>query len=118
MPRLARSLVCALIALVSALALSGCNWTGDGKSVAAAIIATSNVKTRAFTGSLKMDMSQMQGMTGSTGANQATPSSMTTTFSGAIDTSHESNPKMLIKMSAEGQETTMVAPGDGKLYFT
>jgi hypothetical protein len=25
---------------------------------------------------------------------------------------------MLMKMSAEGQETTMVAPGDGKLYFT
>jgi hypothetical protein len=57
-------------------------------------------------------------MTGSTGANTTTPGSMTMTFSGAIDTSNESSPKMLMKMNAEGQETSMVAPGDGKFYIT
>lgn len=118
MPRTHRILSCALIALVSVLAFSGCNWKGEGKNVAAAIVATSAVKTRAFTGSMKMDMSQMQGASGSTGANVTTSGSMTMTFSGAIDTTNDANPKMLMKMSAEGQDTTMVAPGDGKLYFT
>jgi hypothetical protein len=118
MSRVHRSLSCALIALVSVLAISGCNWKGEGKNVAAAIVATSAVKTRAFTGSMKMDMSQMKGITGSTGASTTTPSSMTMTFSGAIDTTNEASPKMLMKMTAEGQDTTMVAPGDGKLYFT
>ncbi|MBJ7354016.1 MAG: hypothetical protein JHC98_04260 [Thermoleophilaceae bacterium] len=113
-----RSLSCALIALVGVLAFSGCNWNGEGKTVASAIVATSAVKTRAFSGSLKMDMSQLKGMTGSTGATVTTSGSMTMTFSGAIDTTDAANPKMLMKMSAEGQDTTMVAPGDGKLYFT
>lgn len=118
MSRTYRSISCALIALVSVLALSGCNWKGEGKNVAAAIVATSAVKTRSFTGSMKMDTSQMKGMTGSTGAGTTTPGTVTMTFSGAIDSSDAANPKMRMKMSAEGQNTTMVAPGDGKLYFT
>jgi hypothetical protein len=118
MSRSHRSLSCALIALVSVFAFSGCNWKGEGKNVAAAIVATSAVKTRAFTGSLKMDTSQMKGMTGSTGASTTTPGSMTMTFSGAIDSTDPANPKMLMNMTAEGQNTSMVAPGDGKIYFT
>lgn len=118
MSRSYRSLACPLIAVACVFAFSGCNWKGEGKNVAAAIVATSAVKTRSFTGLMKMDMSQMQGMTGSTGANGSTPGSMTMSFSGAIDSTNDSNPKMWMKMSAEGQDSSMVAPGDGKLYFT
>lgn len=118
MARFHRPVAAGLIALVAVLALSGCNWTGEGKNVAAAIVATADVKSRSFTGSLKMDMSQMKGMTGSTGAGTATPGSMTMTFSGAIDATDPAKPKMLMKMTAEGQDSTMVAPGDGKFYFT
>jgi methionine-rich copper-binding protein CopC len=116
MPRSSRPFCSALIALVAVLALSGCGWKGEGKNVAAAIVATSQVKTRSFTGSMKMDMSKMTGTGGA--AATAAPKSMTMTFSGAIDTSNESSPKMLMKMNAEGQETSMVAPGDGKFYIT
>jgi hypothetical protein len=109
-----RPLSCALIALVAVLAFSGCNWKGEGKDVAAAIVATSAVKTRAFTGAMKMDMSQMKGASGATGAS----GSMDMTFSGAIDDTDPANPKMLMNMSAGGQATSMVAPGDGKIYIT
>ncbi|MBJ7458570.1 MAG: hypothetical protein JHD02_05225 [Thermoleophilaceae bacterium] len=118
MARFHRPVAGALIALVAVLALSGCNWKGEGKNVAAAIVATAAVKSRSFNGSLKMDMSQMKGMTGSTGASTTTPGSMTMTFSGAIDETDPARPKMLMKMTAEGQDSTMVAPGDGKFYFT
>ncbi|MGH2958758.1 MAG: hypothetical protein ACRDKE_04090 [Solirubrobacterales bacterium] len=118
MARTHRSLSCALIALVAVLAFSGCNWKGEGKDVAAAIIASSTVKTRAFTGSMKMDMSQMQGASAATGASGASSGAVEMTFSGAIDDSDPANPKMAMKMSAEGQDTSMVAPGDGKFYVS
>jgi len=103
----------ALILVVAALALSGCNWSGQGKNVAAAIVATSQVKTRAFSGSLKMDTSQMTGTTGT-----APPQSITMTFSGASDSTNPASPKMVMNMTAEGQATSLVAPGDGNMYET
>jgi hypothetical protein len=113
-----RPLSCALIALVAVLAFSGCGWKGEGKGVAAAIIASSTVKTRAFTGSMTMDMSQMQGATAATGSSGTSPGKVELTFSGAIDDTDPANPKMVMKMSAAGQDTSMVAPGDGKFYIT
>jgi hypothetical protein len=118
MARIHRPLSCALIALVAVLAFSGCDWKGEGKGVAAAIIASSTVKTRAFTGSMTMDMSQMQGATAATGSSGSSPGKVEMTFSGAIDDTDPANPKMVMKMSAAGQDTSMVAPGDGKFYIT
>ncbi|MBJ7459656.1 MAG: hypothetical protein JHD02_10745 [Thermoleophilaceae bacterium] len=118
MARLHRPLSCALIALVAVLAFSGCDWKGEGKGVAAAIIASSTVKTRAFTGSMTMDMSKMQGATAATGASATNPGKVEMTFSGAIDDTDPANPKMAMKMSAAGADTSMVAPGDGKFYIT
>lgn len=118
MARMHRSLSCALIALVAVLGFSGCDWKGEGKGVAAAIIASSTVKTRAFTGSMTMDMSQMQGATAATGSSGTTADKVEMTFSGAIDDTDPANPKMVMKMSAAGQDTSMVAPGDGKFYIT
>lgn len=102
-----RASACLGVLLIVAVGLTGCGWKGEGKTVAAAIVATSQVKTRSFTGSLKMDMSKTK---------QA--SSVTMLFSGAIDETDESNPKMVMKMTAEGQTSSMVAPGDGKFYAT
>jgi hypothetical protein len=118
MSRIHRPLSCALIALVAVLAFSGCDWKGEGKGVAAAILASSIVKTRAFTGSMTMDMSQMTGATAATGSSGTTPGKVEMTFSGAIDDTDPANPKMVMKMSAAGQDTSMVAPGDGKFYIT
>jgi predicted small secreted protein len=115
MYRAFRSICCALIALVAALALSSCNWTGEGKDVAAAIVATSQVKTRAFSGELKMDMSKM---TGAASAGAQAPSSMVMSFSGAMDSTNPAAPKMVMNMQSQGQTTTTVAPGDGKLYVS
>lgn len=98
-----------------AVSLSGCDWKGEGKNVAAAIVATSQVKTRAFTGSLKFDASTMSA---SQTGRSAEPTSMTMTFNGAIDSSDAANPKMVMNMSADGQTTSVVAPGDGKVYMT
>lgn len=111
-----RTIAAACAALLAMLALSGCNWQGEGKQVAAAIVATSQVKTRAFTGSMKMDMSKMTKLSGTSSSD--TPSSMTMTFSGAIDATNEAKPKMVMSMTAEGQTTSMVAPGDGRFYVT
>lgn len=102
-----RTFACLGALLIVAIGLTGCGWKGEGKTVAAAIVATSEVKTRSFTGSLKMDMSK---------SPQA--SSMTMLFSGAIDETDKANPKMVMTMTAEGQATSMVAPGDGKFYVT
>lgn len=99
-----------------AVGVSGCDWQGEGKEVAAAIVATSQVKTRSFTGSMKMDMSKMARPGGEASADM--PANVTMTFSGAIDETDEANPKMLMTMTAEGQTTSMVAPGDGKFYVT
>lgn len=118
MARLHRPLSCALIALVGVLAFSGCNWKGEGKDVAAAIVASSTVKTRAFIGSMTMDMSKMGGASAATGASGIGGGKVEMTFSGAIDDSDPANPKMAMKMSAEGKDTSMVAPGDGKFYIT
>lgn len=118
MARLHRPLSCALIALVATLAFSGCDWKGEGKGVAAAILASSTVKTRAFTGSMTMDMTQMTGATAATGSSGSSPGKVEMTFSGAIDDADPANPKMVMKMSAAGQDTSMVAPGDGKFYIT
>jgi hypothetical protein len=113
-----RILSCALIAVAAVLALSGCNWTGEGKDVAAAIAASSQVKSRAFKGSMEMDMSKMTGTAGATATGSGGPQSLTMTFSGAIDSSNAAAPKMQMTMVAQGQMTSMVAPGDGKMYLT
>lgn len=118
MARIHRPISCALIALVAVLAFSGCDWKGEGKGVAAAIVASSTVKTRAFTGSMTMDMSKMQGATAATGSTGTSPGKVEMKFSGAIDDTDPANPKMVMKMSADGQGTSMVAPGDGKFYIT
>jgi hypothetical protein len=100
---------------VCAVALAGCNWNGEGKRVAAALVATKNVKTRAFTGSVKFDMSRMV----STGTQTAAaPKSMTMTFSGAVDARDAVNPRMTMTMAAEGRTSSIVAPGNGRIYFT
>jgi hypothetical protein len=114
-PAARRTLTCLIAVLALAVNLSGCDWKGEGKNVAAAIVATSQVKTRAFTGSLKFDGSKRA--PAQNGQAQE-PTSMTMTFSGAIDSTDAANPKMVMNMSAEGQNTSVVAPGDGKVYMT
>lgn len=99
---------------VFAVALSGCAWRGEGKQVATAIEASSKVKSRAFKGSVTFDMSQLA--SGSSTAQQ--PKSMSMAFDGAIDTSDPAHPKMRMNMSAQGEATSIVAPGDGKVYLT
>jgi len=118
MARIHRPLSCALIALVAVLAFSGCDWKGEGKGVAAAIVASSTVKTRAFIGSMTMDMSKLRGATAATGGTGTSPGKIEMKFSGAIDDTDPANPKMVMKMSADGQDTSMVAPGDGRFYIT
>ena len=97
-----------------ALALPGCAWRGEGKPVAAAIEASSQIKTRSFKGSIAFDMSQVA----SGAASAKDPKSMTMIFDGAIDTTDAAHPKMRMNMVAEGESTAMVAPGDGKIYLT
>lgn len=105
MPRASRISACLLSLAVVLVVFSGCGWKGEGGDVAAALMETSQVKTRAFTGSLK-----------TTSAREAKSTDMT--FRGAIDTRQDDNPKMLIEMTAQGETTAVVAPGDGKLYIT
>lgn len=114
MLRLRLLTLAATLAAIFAVTLSGCSWRGEGKSVASAIEATSQVKTRAFKGSMKFDMSQVKA--GASGA--AAPQSMTMTFDGAIDSRDPANPKMRINMVAEGSSNTVIAPGDGNVYLS
>ena len=105
---------CLIAALAAVVVLSGCNWKGDGGPVAAAIAQTASVKTRAFTGDVQMDMSKMQNGAGS----GAAPQNVNMTFFGAIDSSNPASPKMHMTMTADGQTTSVVAPGDNKVYVT
>ena len=99
----------ALLALLSALILSGCAWTGKGKEVADALQRTEQFKSRAFTGAVNVKVS----------SEPNNPMHMT--FTGAIDNSDAANPKMTMQMSfdADGQSQTMsvTLPGDGNLYM-
>lgn len=94
--------------LVALLGVGGCGWQGEGEDVAAAIIATSQVETRAFKGSLKMTTDGKEG---------AAPSVTDMTFDGAIDSRDDANPKMAINMTSGNSTTSLVVPGDGKIYI-
>lgn len=115
MAKHSRRVCCALAALVAVLLASGCGWKGEGKDVAAALVATKAVKSRAFVGSLKFDV-PAGGLAKFAGDSDSAP--MLMTFSGASDSSDPAHPKMAIKMTAEGDSTAIVAPGDGKVYVT
>lgn len=80
--------------------------------MAAAIVASSKVKTRSFTGSMKLTPGARRSALGKSGQG------VTMNFSGAIDASDPGRPKMLVNMDAGGDATRMVVPGDGKLYLT
>lgn len=110
--RTLRVSLAALALLCCGVLLAGCNWTGKGKDVASAIAAASTVKSGAYSGQMKMDVSAPAGSK-STG-----PQSVTMTFSGAYDGTDPAKPKMLMNMSADGQDTSMVMPGDGRMYLT
>jgi predicted small secreted protein len=115
-PRSLRRIAAALCALlVCAIALSGCNWTGKGKEVATAIATTTSVKSGAFNGQMKMNFTAPPA---GSGIKSSGPDNVTMTFSGAWDGTDPANPKMTMTMTAEGQSTSMVAPGDGKMYLT
>jgi hypothetical protein len=110
MLRLLRPLVLALAIATVASGLIGCGVAQEDGEVAAAIAATSKVETRAFTGSLKMQPIGKSKLIGGDGTNMK--------FSGAIDTTNDAQPKMLLRMDAGGSGTSVVVPGDGKLYLT
>lgn len=106
--------LCLFAGLAAMLAVSGCDWKGEGKTVASALVATKAVKTRAFVGSMKLDMAGVQALQGDAAKKQ----SMTMTFSGVSDASDPAKPKMIWRMSAEGVSTEVMAPGDGRVYVT
>jgi hypothetical protein len=110
MARLTRSLCLLLLLSLFALSASGCAAEGEDAEVIAAITATSKFETRAFTGSLKM---QPLGKSKKLGGGTTTMK-----FDGAIDTTDDANARMLLKMDAGGSETSLVLPGDGRLYIT
>lgn len=87
--------------------LSACGWKEEGGEVAAALVATSQVQSRSFSGSMQLKP---------TGKGAGAATSMT--FHGAIDTTDDAKPKMTMTMDSGGDATTIVVPGDGKLYFT
>lgn len=116
MVTLRRSLCLLALFAVSATALTGCTAaSGDDAEVVAALLATSKVETRAFTGSIKFD-SASGGATGTAGTGKGMAIDLS--FSGALDTTDDARPKMRMKMGAGGQQTEIVAPGDGKVYLT
>jgi hypothetical protein len=105
---LRRSIGLLLVLLLAALPLSGCGLKGEqGGEVAAAILAASKVQSRSFSGSLKMQP---------TGKDAGAATRMD--FHGAIDTLDDARPKMAMTMTAGGESTAIIVPGDGKLYFT
>lgn len=110
--RLLRSVLLAAALLACAVLLSGCNWSGKGKEVATSIAAMSTVKSGAYSGQMKMNFSAPSG------ANSSGPQNTTMTFSGAFDDTDPAKPKMVMNMTAAGESTTMVSPGDGRMYVT
>lgn len=110
MARRFKSLVPALLLALMLVAVSGCSAEREDGEVLAAIAATSKIETRAFTGSLKMQPVGKSAL----GDGKATNMK----FSGAIDTTDDANPRMLLKMDAGGSATSVVLPGDGKFYVT
>lgn len=100
----------ALAALLAVVALAGCGSTGEDGEVAAALIASTQVQSRAFEGHVSMKPSAASATTKDAGFEMP--------FSGAIDTSDKANPKMAIQMKSAGDVTSVVAPGDGKVYVT
>ncbi len=94
--------------LALAVGIAGCGWEGEGEEVAAAILATSEVETRAFKGSLKMTVE----------GSKNHPHDVTEmTFDGAIDSRDDANPKMVVNMTSGSDTTSLVLPGDGKFYL-
>ncbi|MFT4049537.1 MAG: hypothetical protein QM648_06830 [Solirubrobacterales bacterium] len=102
MAKLIRTICLALVALIVLLGVSGCGWNGKGEDVAAALLASSQVQTRAFSGSVELK----------------SKSGFSMTFDGAIDSTDKNNPKMVMNMDSSGSATKIVMPGDGKIYMT
>lgn len=100
----------ALLALTAALVVAGCSADEPTTEVAGALLATSQIETRAFNGAIKM--------TPAGGGSDSKALGMDMTFSGAIDTTDDARPKMVLSFTAGGDSTRVVVPGDGKFYLT
>lgn len=100
----------ALLAVVAVLGLSGCGWKGDGAEVAAALVATSQIETRSFSGSVTFDALDEKMSKAGADTNM--------TFRGALDTRDADAPKMTLEMNSGSSATKVVVPGDGKFYLT
>lgn len=105
-----KSLACFIAVLTTATALVGCGTTGKDGEVAAALLATSQVTSRAFEASVSLQPTKASTENSGVGMDMK--------LSGAIDTSDQAKPKMAIKLSASGSETSIIVPGDGKVYMT
>lgn len=91
-----------LVATMAAL-LAGCGKGENDATVVGAIAASSQVKTRAFSGSMTMGSGEQ---------------SVNMQFEGAVDGRDAAKPKVRFTIKGGGSDSTMVAPGDGKFYFT
>lgn len=94
-----------MLALLAALLLAGCTWTGKGRDVAQALEKTAAYKTRAFSGSVGFKVAGDDSK------------SFSMTFAGASDNSDPANPMFTMTMVAEGQSSGVSMPGDGNMYL-
>lgn len=101
----------ASLVAISLLLLSGCTWTGKGKDVADALQKTAAVKTAMYSGSISMQ-------TTGNAASQSGGQNMEITFNGASDESNPAAPRMSMDMTVMGTRVSVVAPGDGNIYYT
>lgn len=101
----------ALLVAFALFLLSGCTWTGKGKDVADALQKTAAVKTAIYSGSITMQ-------TTGNAAGQSGAQNMEITFNGASDDSDPAAPRMSMDMTVIGTRVSVVAPGDGNVYYT
>lgn len=117
--RIFRNLTLVVGVLLTILSLSGCGWEGEGKEVAAALQASTEIKTREFKGSATVSFPAMDFGQGSDGK----PTNMTMNFSGRSDNSDPADPKGEFSLAInEGNKQQMafevVDPGGGTAYLT
>jgi hypothetical protein len=107
--RSATALAAVALAVLAAGLLTGCAWLGKGKDVADAFANTKAAKTGAYSLTLNVTAPRK---------GRERPVNETVAVQGAYDNTDEANPKMRATLT-EGSETfSLVAPGNGRVYFT
>jgi hypothetical protein len=107
--RTAALLVLAAITILFATALSGCAWLGKGFEVSEAYKKTNEAKTGAFLTSLEIKAPKR-------GRNAKLDEYIAA--SGAFDITDADHPKSRGEITVDGENSSFVEPGNGRIYVT